>query len=326
MESIPLPNLKTIDEDKFLGTFEVAPLYPGFGQTIANTLRRVLLSSLEGYAVDCFRIENVDHEFSTIENVKEDVIEIMVNLKSLRFNILSDIETAELILETTKIGNVFASDFQKNSEVEILNPEQIIATVNKGGEFNLTLKIKKGRGYESIEDKEHQKEIGLIYVDSFYSPVRHVAFEVDDTRVGQATNFDKITLKVETDGSVSPRVAVEESAKILTEHFALISNIDAAEAMTKVKEDIEKQIEEVIETEKKISIEPSSSAVLPPLDHKMKIEDIDLSGRTKNALLSGGFKTLSGLSRLSEIKLAGIKGLGAKGLEEVKSILMRIEQ
>jgi len=327
MEKIPLPNLKTIKEESNYGEFEISPLYPGYGPTIANTLRRALLSSLPGSAVESFKIEGVEHEFSSIDSVKEDVVEIMLNLKKMRVQLLGEQKEAVLRLEKNKSGEVTASDFEKNSEVEILNPDQKIATLDKNGKINMTVNISHGFGYMPSEEKTSPKEIGLISLDSFYSPVRHVAFKIEDTRVGQATNFDKVTLTVETDNSIQPSDALKKSAAILTEHYALIANMNAAEELTRVKETLDKQIEETKEAELKASAveENSENAVLPPLDSKMKIEDVDLSGRTKNALLASGFKTLSGLKRLSEIKLAGIKGLGAKGLDEVKELLTRVE-
>lgn len=326
MESIALPNLKTIKEDANVSVFEITPLYPGYGNTVANILRRVLLSSLEGTAVDSFMIEGIDHEFSSIDGVREDVIEIMLNLKSLKLKLLGEEDSANIILEKNQPGDIFASDFQPNSSVEILDPTIKIATLDKKINFNLVVNIKRGRGYQPVEEKTPQKEIGLVIVDSFFSPVEHVSFSVENTRVGQATNFDKITLTVKTDGSVTPRAAVEESGKILVNHFALISNINAAEVITQVKEEIERKIEEVKESEHRMTKTENLDLDLPPVESKTKIEDTDLSGRTKNALLAGGYKTLSGLGRLSEIKLAGIKGLGVKGLEEVQTLLKRVEQ
>ena len=185
----------------------------------------------------------------------------------------------------------------------------------------------KGRGYIASESKERDKEIGLIVLDSFFSPVKHVEFKVEDTRVGHLTNFDKITLTVETDGSIEPKTALIESSRLLTEHYALITNINTALELDRIKIALE---DKIIETKNEIqntnitenNFHPD---IVPPLDSKTKIEDIDLSGRTKNAFLASGYKTLSGLKRLSEIKLAGIKGLGAKGLEEVSDLLKRVE-
>ena len=327
MEPIPLPNLKLIKDDNRIGIFEISPLYPGYGQTIANALRRVLLSSLPGTAADSIKIEGINHEFTSIEGIKEDVVEILLNVKSLRVKQHGETENTTLTLEKNTPGDVTAADFEKNSDIEILDPEFKLATLDQGGKLSMQVHFVKGRGYIASESKERDKEIGLIVLDSFFSPVKHVEFKVEDTRVGHLTNFDKITLTVETDGSIEPKTALIESSRLLTEHYALITNINTALELDRIKIALE---DKIIETKNEIqntnitenNFHPD---IVPPLDSKTKIEDIDLSGRTKNALLAAGYKTLSGLKRLSEIKLAGIKGLGAKGLEEVSDLLKRVE-
>ncbi|KKQ90389.1 MAG: DNA-directed RNA polymerase subunit alpha [Berkelbacteria bacterium GW2011_GWA2_38_9] len=327
MQPIPLPQINTIKEEPSHGVYDISPLYPGYGATVANSLRRVLLSSLEGAAVDSFKIEGVDHEFTTIDKVKEDVIEVTLNLKSLKAKLLGDTEQATLHLEKSNPGEIKASDFDANSEVQILNPDLKIATLDKGGKFELTVNIIKGRGFTASENKEKTKEIGVIAVDSFFSPVKHVSYEIENTRVGQNTDFDKVIIKIDSDGSIEPRQAIVEAAKILTQHYALISNLDLAETLAGAKKDLEEKINEAKEAQiNNFHEEGQAEEYMPPIDAKTKVEDTDLSGRTKNALLASGFKTLSGLIRLSEIKLAGIKGLGAKGLEEVKTLLQRVEE
>lgn len=327
MQPIPLPHIQTIKEDHSQGIYDISPLYPGYGATIVNALRRVLLSSLEGTAVDSFKIEGVDHEFTTIDKVKEDVIEITLNLKTLRVKILDNTQEVTLHLEKSTMGDVKASDFDVNSGVEILNPDLKIATLDKNGKLDLTVNIVKGRGFIASENKEKPKEIGLITVDSFFSPVKHVSFEVENTRVGQNTDFDKVILTLNTDGSIAPKQAIIESAKILTHHFALIANLDLAEILANAQKDLEEKINEAKAVQINNSNEDKEAIeFVSPVDSKMKIEDTDLSGRTKNSLLAAGFKTLSGLHRLPEIKLAGIKGLGTKGLEEVKTLLERINE
>jgi len=315
MQPIPLPQINTIKEEPSHGVYDISPLYPGYGATVANSLRRVLLSSLEGAAVDSFKIEGVDHEFTTIDKVKEDVIEVTLNLKSLKAKLLGDTEQATLHLEKSNPGEIKASDFDANSEVQILNPDLKIATLDKGGKFELTVNIIKGRGFTASENKEKTKEIGVIAVDSFFSPVKHVSYEIENTRVGQNTDFDKVIIKIDSDGSIEPRQAIVEAAK------------DLAETLAGAKKDLEVKINEAKEAQiNNFHEEGQAEEYMPPIDAKTKVEDTDLSGRTKNALLASGFKTLSGLIRLSEIKLAGIKGLGAKGLEEVKTLLQRVEE
>lgn len=327
MQPIPLPHIQTIKESLSEGIYDISPLYPGYGATIVNALRRVLLSSLEGASVDSFKIEGVDHEFTTIDKVQEDVIEITLNLKALKVKILGEAQEATLHLEKSTPGDVKASDFDANSGVEILNPDLKIATLDKNGKLDLTVNIVKGRGFVANENKEKPKEIGLITVDSFFSPVKHVSFEVENTRVGQNTDFDKVTLTLNTDGSINPKQAIIESAKILAHHYALMANLDLAETLANAQKNLEEKINKVKAVQiNNLKEDKEALEFVPPVDSKMKIEDTDLSGRTKNALLAAGFKTLSGLHRLPEIKLAGIKGLGAKGLEEVKNLLERVDE
>lgn len=295
----------TVSEDGNKGVFNIEPLTAGFGHTIGNSLRRVLLSSLEGSAVDSVSIDGVEHEFSTLKGVKEDMVEVILNLKQLRFSLQKD--EAVLTLEKKGKGVVTAADFNKDAECEPMFPDQPICTITDAdGVVSLRATIKKGRGYVTIEaKKERSKEVGVITLDSSFSPILRASYEVENTRVGQETNLDKIVLTIETDGSISPKVALQESCRILVSHFSDIGSLPEPEEIVEV-------VAEQAEEEVKLPVNP-----------KTKIEDAGLSSRTTNALLAGGFKTVSGLLRLSEIKLEGIKGLGAKGLDEVKEMLER---
>lgn len=296
----------TVSEEQNRGVFAIEPLTAGFGHTIGNSLRRVLLSSLEGAAVENVQVDGVEHEFSTIEGVKEDMVEIILNLKQLRFSLLKD--EAVLTLEKKGKGAVTAADFSKDAECAPMILDQPICTITESsGSVSMRVTIKKGRGYQTIEMKEDRsKVVGVITLDSTYSPVQRASYEVDHTRVGQETNLDKIILTIETDGSLTPKEALSESCRILVTHFSDIGSLP-------------EPIEEVDEPQEELP-----AAEKPDVTPKTKIEEAGLSSRTTNALLTGGYKTVSGLMRLSEIKLEGIKGLGVKGLEEVKEMLARV--
>jgi DNA-directed RNA polymerase subunit alpha len=219
----------------------VSPCYPGYGTTLGNALRRVLLSSLPGAAVTAIKIKGVDHEFSTIDHVKEDVVEIILNIKGLRFRVHGD-EPVEIELHAKGDGTVTASQFDKDALVEVVNPEHVIATItDKAGEFHLKAIIQKGRGYVPVEEREHEKlEIGYIAVDSIYTPVRNVNFRTEHVRVGEMTNYDKLFLDVVTDGTVSPQEAFEQAAQILVDHFAALktsTTIEEAEEVAAEEQD-----------------------------------------------------------------------------------------
>jgi DNA-directed RNA polymerase subunit alpha len=312
MEQINLPATATILETETNGSFSIEPLFPGYGSTLGNALRRVLLSSLEGAAVDWVEIEGAQHEFSSIDHVKEDVTEILLHLKALRFKLAT--ETAELTLSVKKEGAVTAAEFAANSDCTVVNKGQLIATLDKGGSLNIRMGVKRGRGYEPVERKiDRTKTVGVITTDSIFSPVSAVSYRVENTRVGQMTNYDKLLIDVQTDGSVMPSEALKMAAGILTEQYQAIAGMS-----TEVEEVSGPGHEELIVTD-------DSFQILHTLDPKTKIEDSGLSGRTAHALLAAGYKTLSGLKRLSDIKLQSIKGLGAKGVDEVKAVLSRVE-
>jgi DNA-directed RNA polymerase subunit alpha len=316
MENIT-PVTYTDQETANLGTFRVEPLYPGYGSTLGNALRRVLLSSLPGAAVDSFQIDGVEHEFSTIPHVKEDVVQIILNLKKLRFSLATDM--AELVLEAKGAGVVTAAAFSKSADCSVVNTDQVIANLSDGAKFTLRVSVKKGTGYEPVEKKtEREKAIGVISIDSMYSPVVAVSYRVENTRVGQMTNFDKLIVDVHTDGSIMPSDAFKHAAHALANQYQAISGgMALAEQITAAA--AEHQTETIEVTEDAVNI-------LHNLDPKTKVEDAGLSGRTVHALAAAGFKTLSGLARLTDIKLQSIPGLGKKGIEELKAVLDRVQQ
>jgi len=320
MDQINLPTMSTILETENTGSFAVEPLYPGYGSTLGNALRRVLLSSLEGAAVDSVEIEGVQHEFSTVPGVKEDVIEILMNLKTLRFKL--ETESAELILSAKGPGPVTAASFATNADCAVVNKDQLVATLDKGSNLEMKIVVKYGRGYEPVEKKtERSKSVGVITTDSVYSPVTAVSYKVENTRVGQMTNYDRLVIDIKTDGSILASEAIRQSAAILTEQYRAIANLDLPELNAPVAEETEVDItagEEIVFSDDAVMI-------LQSVDAKTRIEDAGLSGRTSHALLAAGYKTLSGLKRLSDIKLQSIKGLGGKGVEEVKAVLSRVQ-
>lgn len=246
-----LLQIKTMEKLGDTGTFVIEPLSPGYGVTIANSLRRVLLSSLEGAAITSLKIEGATHEFTTVPGVKEDVVEIILNLKTLRFKMYQD-EPVTLTLSAKGAKTVTAADFEPNSSCEIVNKDVFIAVLDKTGKLNMEITVQKGRGYVPVERRSEEKmPLGTIAVDSIFTPVKKVHYEVENTRVGGMTNFDKITLELATDGSIDPEQALNRAAGILVEHFAIIQNAfteapkpEKAEKVKKVKKTESVEIKE----------------------------------------------------------------------------------
>ncbi|MCL5795501.1 MAG: DNA-directed RNA polymerase subunit alpha [Patescibacteria group bacterium] len=235
-----LMKIKNESKEPFKATFIFEPLAPGYGLTLGHALRRVLLSSLSGAAIYNVKIEGVTHEFSTLKNVKEDVIEIILNLKSLRVKLIGD-ESAVLKLSKKGPGVVTASDFSKNSQVEIIDPTHHIATLDKKGNLNIEVTIKKGTGYEPVEARKDEKlPLGTIALDSIFTPIKRIHYSVENTRVGDRTDFDKLTLNITTDGSIEPDIALKNACQILLDHFNIIFSAEfkpavKAKAAKKVK-------------------------------------------------------------------------------------------
>lgn len=232
---IQLPDsIKVISKEGNKAIFEISPLTPGYGATIANPLRRVLLSSLEGSAVTSIKIKGVDHEFSTIAGVLEDVIEIILNIKKIRFNQLTD-APVKLMLSKKGEGVVTAADIESNADVEVINGDQVIATItDKKTELSIEFDVEKGIGYVPVEQRQKDKlAIGAIAIDAIFSPVRMVNFTVENIRVGQRIDFNKVVMEVETDGSIQPEAALKRSSEILADHFRLINEIAVPEVEVK---------------------------------------------------------------------------------------------
>ncbi len=289
-------------EDERYGKFVVEPLERCYGITLGNSLRRVLLSSLPGVAVQSVKIDGVQHEFSTIPGVKEDVTEIILNIKHLNAKLHSDTPKT-IYIEAEGECEITAGDIKVDSDVEILDPEMHIATLNKDARLYMEIVISKGRGYISAEKNKQnmQPVIGVIPVDSIYTPVSKVNYNVENTRVGQVTDFDKLTLEVWTNGTITAKEAVSLAAKILNEHLNLFIDLsDEAKNAEIMKEKEETRKEKVLE---------------------MTIEELDLSVRSFNCLKRAGINTVEDLISRSEEDMMRVRNLGRKSLDEVVSKL-----
>ncbi len=285
-------------------TFNIEPLHAGYGNTLGNSLRRVLLSSIRGGAIVAFRIEGASHEFTTVKGIKEDVVDIMLNLKNVRLKVHTD-EPVELRLEKKGAGEVTAKDIKTSADVEVVNPEQVIATID---DPKLTLVmdivVEAGRGYRTIEESSTKRlHSDMIALDAVFSPVLRVRYKVDATRVGRETNLDKLQLNVETNGAITPKDAFEEAAAILVNQYTALAGSTAVEAAPAPGTPNEEESNELSKS----------------------IEELDLSARTANALVNNDIRTVHDLVTLSEQELRELKGFGSKALDEVKDKLAELE-
>jgi DNA-directed RNA polymerase subunit alpha len=285
------------------GIFEIEPLDRGFGYTFGNSLRRVLLSSLEGAAVTSVKIEGVAHEFTTLKGVREDVTDIILNLKNLICRLHGDSPEIEVRLDKKGAGTVTAADIEAPADLEILNPELEIANVSDKGRLEVTLTIGRGRGYVPAElNRGPEHTIGVIPVDSIFSPVRRVAYEVEAARVGQRTDYDKLTLDVTTDGAIAPRDAIGQAAEILIRQLAIFTDLERIEGFG----------------------EAAEAEAEAPQAHGMEnfpIEELELGVRSYNCLKRVGIETIGDLVSKTESELAAIPNFGKKSIEEVRETL-----
>ncbi|MDF9407569.1 DNA-directed RNA polymerase subunit alpha [Pelotomaculum isophthalicicum JI] len=306
MLEIEKPKIEVVEmsDDYTYGKFTVEPLERGYGITLGNSLRRILLSSLPGAAVTSVKINGVLHEFSTIPGVVEDVTDIILNLKSLSLKLHND-EEKILRIESEAAGVVRAGDIIYDSDVEILNPELTIATLSGNANLSMEITVSKGRGYVSAErNKKNEHIIGVIPVDSVFTPVRKVNYNVENTRVGQITDYDKLTIEVWTDGSIRPDEAISLSAKIMSEHLRLFIGL------TETVSDVEIMVEKEEEQKDKIL--------------EMTIEELDLSVRSYNCLKRAGINTVEELIQRNEDDMMKVRNLGKKSLEEVVNKLREL--
>jgi len=280
----------------------IEPLERGWGHTVGNSLRRILLSSLQGGAVVSVRIEGTPHEYSTLEGVKEDVTDIILNLKQLRLKLLAD-EDVTLRLEVTGKGDVKASDIEKNSGVEILNPDLHIATINADAKLNIEMRVSDGRGYVAAEQNKREDDpVGTIPIDSIFSPVTKVNYRVENTRVGQRTDFDKIIFDIWTDGSISVEDAVGYAAKLLYDHLAVLINIegDFLPVEEKVRDEKAEKLKQLL---------------------MMKVDELELSVRSSNCLRAANIVHLADLVKNQEADMLKYKNFGRKSLVELSAVL-----
>lgn len=293
---------------EFEGSFEFKPLEPGFGVTIGNALRRILLSSLEGYAITSIRVPGVDHEFSTVTGVVEDVIEVVLNLKQVRFKAKFENADAEKVYVTVKGRDQFvAGDIEKfSSNFEVLNPELVICTMDSGVNFEIELTIEKGRGYVAAdENKQADAAIGVIPIDSIFTPIKNVKYAVENTRVEQKTDYEKLIIDLKTDGSVHPEEALKEAAKILIQHFMLFS--DESITLESKPKDIANEVDENILHMRKIL--------------KTPLSDLDLSVRAYNCLKAAEIKSLGDLVKYDIADLLKFRNFGKKSLTELEELV-----
>jgi DNA-directed RNA polymerase subunit alpha len=307
---IHTPGVVNVDEHTATSaTFTVEPLHTGYGMTLGNSLRRVLLSSIAGAAVTAFKVEGATHEFTTLPGVKEDVVDIMLNLKGIRFRVFGDDAQTLRIVKKGK-GAVTAKDIQVNADVEIVNPEHVIATIDDTkADFIMDLVVETGRGYRTIDEVAARKASDMIAVDAIFSPVLRVRYKVENTRVGQMTDLDKLLLTVDTDGSITPRDAFEEASAILVNQYTALAGQTRVESH---------------------SITTAASSETgdegdEPAELMTPIEDLNLSARTTNALINNDIHTLRDLFSLSDSELRELKGFGSKALDEVKEKLAELE-
>lgn len=326
MQPIPLPNKAKIDHIEG-NVYEVTlePLYPGYGVTIGNALRRVLLSSMPGAAVTAVKIKYVDHEFSTVPNVKEDVIQIILNLKQLRLRSFST-EPVRLKLQAKGEGVVTAEQIEETDQVEVANKDLYICTLdNKNADLDMELIVEQGRGYEPVEERQHANtELGMLAVDAIYTPVRSVFFDVSNVRVGEQTNFDKLVVRMETDGTITGGEAIDIASHILVDHFTMLFNDQGADRLEMMEEAAAAEqatLEEaMLETENQPEVAESMEQGGTSLD------EVNLSNRAKNALQKAGINTVESLNALSDDEIANTAGLGEKTITEIMDLLGREQQ
>ena len=313
---IALPSKpRVVSESERSGTYEIDGLYPGYGYTLGNSLRRIILSSLPGAAVTHVKIPGVSHEFSTIEGVKEDVVTILLNIRKIRFKMLTDEpQTVHLSMKGPK--EITAADLKLPGQIEVLNPEQHIADVTGKTSFELELRAERGLGY--IPKEEHQKErveIGTIALDAIFSPIRRANYEVENMRVGDRTDFNRLRLLIETDGTIAPREALERSIETM---------IHQLKAVVGFKEEAEEEVPSTMIMDSGILGREEKSQPMDAEILKTRITELNLPQRVELALDNASIRTVGGLARKREDDLLAIEGLGQKGLQDIKRALSNL--
>ena len=299
------PALASVEETgDYSASFVIEPLQAGYGNTLGNSLRRVLLSSVRGSAIVAFRIEGASHEFTTVPGIKEDVVDIMLNLKNIRLKVETD-DPIVLRIEKKGAGPITGADIQTTADVEVINPEHVIATVDDPKKaVTIDLVVEAGRGYQTIEESSAKRLYSdMIALDAMFSPVLRVRYKVDNTRVGQETNLDRLQLNIETDGSMTPREVFEEAAAILVNQYTALAGSTTVEAAPALGQEVDDEGSEL----------------------NTPIEELNLSARTANALINNEIRTVRDLVTLSDQDLRELKGFGSKALDEVKDKLAELD-
>ena len=303
---------KVIREDKISGVYEIDGLYPGYGHTLGNSLRRIILSSLPGTAITKVKIKGVEHEFSAIEGVKEDVITILLNLKKVRIRLDTD-EPQMMTIKVSGIKDITAKDIEVPGQAEVLNPDLHIASLtSKSSELEIELTAEKGLGYVSKEVLQKERvDIGSITLDASFTPIRKANYEVENMRVGDRTDFNRLRITIETDGTVTPREALEKSITLMIHQLKSIVGFKEEEEVVEVKST--EAGEESSTDDKKVELDTELS--------KTRVDSLNLSARTIKALSNANIRTLGGLFRKKESDIMDVDGLGAKGVQEIKKLL-----
>lgn len=320
--NIHLPSQpKVIREEENAGVYEIDGLYPGYGHTLGNSLRRIILSSLPGSAITSVKIDGVDHEFATIEGVKEDVVTILLNLKKVRIKMHTD-EPQTLTLKVKGVKDVTAGDIEVPGQVEVLNKDQeLFSVTDKNTDISIEFRVEKGIGYIPKETLQKERvDIGTITLDAIFTPIRRVNYEVENMRVGDRTDFNRLRLSIETDGIVGPREALEDAIEIMINQLKAVvgfqeeTNEEMIEAVRAEAESAQADMQE----QESVSTEIDTEVL------KTRIEELGLSSRTLNALSGANIRTVGGLVRKKEEDVLEIEGMGQKGLQEIKKELKKL--
>lgn len=315
--NIILPSkLSIVSEVDTKGVYEIDGLYPGYGHTLGNSLRRIILSSLTGAAITSIKIDGVDHEFSVIDGVKEDVVTILLNLKQVRFRLLTD-EPQTVKLSVNGPKKVTAGDIEVSGQVETLNKDLYIAEITSKNKLSIEMTVEKGLGF--VPKEMHQKsknEVGVIALDAIFTPIRRVSYEVENMRVGDKTNHNRLRMTIETDGTLTPREALEQAITIMVEQLqAIVGFTISSQRVEEINSgEDKKEDEDKDENKKKESSEFTDTL-------KTRIDTLNLSTRTLNALIDANIRTIGGIARKKKEDLLEIDGIGEKGIQEIKKVL-----
>jgi len=314
MITFPLkPKINEVEKNR--AVFEIEACYPGYGTTLGSAFRRVLLSSLPGAAITGVKIKGVQHEFSTIPHVTEDVVQIILNLKQVRFKLFAD-HPVKVSLKAKGEKEVKASDIKMTSDLEVANPQAHIANLtDKKANLEMEIEIEPGLGYLPIEQRKKEKlEIGKIAIDGIFSPIRKVNYSVENMRVGERTDYDRLRVDIETDGTITPREAFCQAAQILVDHFNIFAALEKEKPKKKITPSAKPKVKKKVKEEKEAKEDIT----------KIKVEDLKISSRVTTVLNEAGIKTVAGLTRKREEDLEEVEGLGKKGIVEIRRALGKL--